>query len=72
MNIEQIHRHNPEKRFLLFKAENGDIYLSCDEWRETRHIHCPIVLDDITAKRIGNLMDASAAAVDAEFEKAAK
>ena len=65
MNIEQ-------RRFLLFKADNGDIYLSCDEWRETRHIHCAIVLDEITAKRIGKMMDESSAAVDAEFEKAAK
>ena len=65
MNTEQ-------KRFLLFKADNGDIYLSCDEWRETRHIHCAIVLDDITAKRIGNMINESSAAVDAEFEKAEK
>lgn len=62
MNIEQ-------RRFLLFKADNGDIYLSCDEWRKTRHIHCSIVLDDITAKRIGKMMDESSAAVDAEFNK---
>jgi hypothetical protein len=62
MNIEQ-------RRFLLFKADNGDIYLSCDEWRETRHIHCAIVLDEITAKRIGKMMDESSAAVDAEFNR---
>ena len=69
MNFEQIHRHNPQKRFLLFKADNGDIYLNCDEWRGTRHIHCSIVLDDVTAKLVSNLMDASGAAVDTQFDK---
>ncbi len=63
---------NIQKRFLLFKADNGDICLNCDERRGTRHIHCPIVLDDVTAKRIGKMMNESSAAVDAEFEKAAK
>jgi len=65
MNIEQ-------KRFLLFKANNGDIYLNCDEWRGTRHIHCAIVLDEITAKRIALMMNDSEAAVEREFAKASK
>lgn len=72
MNLEQLHKHNPQKRFLLFKADNGDIYLNCDEWRGTRHIHCAVVLDEVTAKRIAPMMEDSEASVEGEFAKAAK
>lgn len=56
------------KKFLLFK-DGIDICITCVGQDGSRQAYCPIILDDITAKRIEPLMVAAQAAVESELEK---